>query len=345
MGVLGFSWSRSWLLMVASACHCAATLVIACVLCVIFAALWRQISSPYSKLAAHRELAGGGDVDLGVGPRGGEQRGELAGRDEEEAGDDELAVAVADPPELLADAAVLPQHVGDVGALAEVPGEPGHPQDLQEAYDPEQHARHEEHGRAVHPRRHLQRARRGGPPQRERPVRAVPVHLVRGVGEEAGEDEAGEEAEGPRELHGVAGADVLGVVPEPVEVEQPAQAAAPDEPGEREVGERRGEGERRLHLPVVGAARQRGARRRRDGHGEQREHEPRRDGAGAVRVLDAHPPQARPEAAQLVARVRHGPRVRPPPPQQRRRRGLDHRLPGRRRRRRVGHRALSFPRS
>jgi len=39
LGVLGFSWSRSRLLMVASACHAAATLVIACVLCVILAAL------------------------------------------------------------------------------------------------------------------------------------------------------------------------------------------------------------------------------------------------------------------------------------------------------------------
>jgi hypothetical protein len=50
LGVLGFSWSRSRLLMVASACHAAATLVIDCVLCVILAALWRQTSSPVTRL-------------------------------------------------------------------------------------------------------------------------------------------------------------------------------------------------------------------------------------------------------------------------------------------------------
>jgi hypothetical protein len=38
-------------------------------------------------------------------------------------------------------------------------------------------------------------------------------------------------------------------------------------------------------------------------------------------VDDAHPPQAGPEAAELVARVRHGPRVRAPSPEQRRRHG------------------------
>lgn len=50
LGVLGFSWSRSRLLMVASACHAAATLVIDCVLCVILAALWRQTSRPVTRL-------------------------------------------------------------------------------------------------------------------------------------------------------------------------------------------------------------------------------------------------------------------------------------------------------
>ena len=50
LGVLGFSWSQSRLLMVASACHAAATLVIACVLCVILAALWRQTSRPVTRL-------------------------------------------------------------------------------------------------------------------------------------------------------------------------------------------------------------------------------------------------------------------------------------------------------
>ena len=53
LGVLGFSWSQSRLLMVASACHAAATLVIACVLCVIFAALYRHISSPATRLIEH----------------------------------------------------------------------------------------------------------------------------------------------------------------------------------------------------------------------------------------------------------------------------------------------------
>ena len=89
---------------------------------------------------------------------------------------------------------------------------------------------------------------------------------------------------------------------------------------------------RGLHLRVVGAARERGARGARDGHGERGEDEPGRRGAGGLRVVHAHPPQAGPEAAELVARVRHGPRVRAPPPQQRRRHGP--RLGGRRRRRR-----------
>jgi hypothetical protein len=243
---------------------------------------------------------------------------------------------VADPAELDADAAVLPQHGGDVGALAEVPREPRHAQDLQVADGLEQHARHEEHGGAVDPRRHLQRARGGGPPEREGPVGAVPEHLVGGVGEEAGEHEAGEEAEGAGELDDVPGAHVLGVVAEAVEVEQPAQAPAADEGVDGGVGERGGERERCLHLRVVGAPGQRGARDARDGHGERGEDEPGRRGAGGLRVVDAHPPQAGPEAAELVTRVRHGPRVRAPPPQQRRRHGP--RLGGRRRRRRVRHR-------
>lgn len=271
-----------------------------------------------------------------MGSGGGEQRSELAGGDEDEGVEYEPSVAVADPLQLDAYPAVLPQHGGDVGALAEVPREPGHAKDLQVADGAEQHARHEEHGGAVHPRRHLQRARRGRPPGREGCVGAVPEHLVPGVGEEAGEHEAGEEAERARELDDVPGADVLRVVAEAVEVEQPAQPTAADEGVERGVGERGGERERHLHLRVVGVpGRRRGVRGGRDGHAERGEDEPGDRGAGAgFRGVDAHPPQARAEAAELVARVRHGPRVRAPPPQQRRRRGPRLRRGGRRRRRR-----------
>lgn len=239
----------------------------------------------------HRELAGSGEVDTRVGSGGGEKRSELAGGDEDERVEYEASVAVADPLELDAYAPVLPQHGGDVGALAEVPREPRHSEDLQVAYGAEQHARHAEHGCAVHPRRHLQRARRGRPPEREGAVGAVPEGLVRGVGEEAGEHEAGEEAEGPRELDDVPGADVLRVVAEAVEVEQPAQAAAPDEGVEGGVGQRGGERERDLHLRVVGAPRRRRrVRGGRDGHAERGEDEPGHGRAGGVRVVDAHPP-------------------------------------------------------
>jgi hypothetical protein len=249
----------------------------------------------------HRELAGGGDVDLRVGPRGSEQHGELARGDKDETGQYELPVPVADPSELALDAAVLLQHLGDVSALAEHPREPRHAQDLQVADDPEQHAHHEEHGGAVHPRRDLERARRSGPPRRERPVRAVPRGLVRRVGEEAGQHEACEEAERPGQLDDAPRADVLRVVAEVVQVEQAAH-----ERGERDVGERAEQRQRRLHLRVVrAAARQEGQRRRGDGHGEEREHEPRgrRAGGGVGVVDDAHPTEAGPEAAELVARV------------------------------------------
>ena len=117
-----------------------------------------------------------------MGPGGAEKRGKLAGRDEEEAVEYEPPVPVADPAELVTDAAVLHEHLRNVSVLAEVPREARHPQDLQVANDPEQHANHEEHGGAVYPGRHLQRARRGRPPRRrEGPVGAVPEHLGAGL--------------------------------------------------------------------------------------------------------------------------------------------------------------------
>nr|CAB3450110.1 unnamed protein product [Digitaria exilis] len=92
----------------------------------------------------HRELAGGGEIDDGVRPGGGEQGGELAGGDEDEAADYELAVAVADLPELLLDPPVVLQHGGDVGEPPELAREPHHPQDLKVADDAEENADHEE---------------------------------------------------------------------------------------------------------------------------------------------------------------------------------------------------------
>lgn len=268
------------------------------------------------KRKIYRELAGGGEVDLRVRPGGGKQGGELAGGDEDEAAEYEAAVAVADPVELLPDAAVALEHGGDVGEPAELAREALHPEDLQVADGPEEDADHEEDGGAVGPGGDLDGARGGGPPRgAERRRGEVPVRLVGGLGERAGEEEAGEDAEGARELLDVAGPDLLGVVAEAVEVEQAAEAAALEERREGEVGERGGQGERHLDLPVERRppAADRGGEREggrgRGGDGEEEEGRPRRGAAGAGGVVDAHPREAGAEAVELVPSVRHAPRV------------------------------------
>jgi hypothetical protein len=78
-------------------------------------------------------------VEHGVRPGGGEQREELAGRYDDKAPDYELAVVVADLPELLPDPAVVHEHSGNIGEPAElIPHEANHLQDLEEADDPKQ---------------------------------------------------------------------------------------------------------------------------------------------------------------------------------------------------------------
>lgn len=223
---------------------------------------------------------------------------------------------MADLPELLPDPAVVLQHGGDVGEPAELAREPDHPQDLQVADDPEEDADHEEDRDAVHPGGDLDGAERGGPPPRGA-VRggggAVPVGLVRGLGEGAGEHEAGEDAEGARELRGVARLHVLGVAAEAVEVEQAAEAPrAVEERAEADVGERRGQGERDLDLPVEGPRRS-GAQEadgRGRGDGEEEENRPGAHGrhARGGGVVHAEPGQAGAEAAELVVRARRAPR-------------------------------------
>ena len=282
------------------------------------------------KQSTHRELAGGGEIDPRMWPGGGEQRRELAGGDEHEAEDDEPPVPMADPSELVPDPAVVLEHDGDVGEPAELPREANHAQHLQVADDPEEHADHEEDGGAVDPGGDVDRAGRGVPPGRaEGRGGPVPVCLVRGVGEGAGDEEAGEDAKGAVELRGVPDAHLVGVVAEAVDAEEAAEAGPAEQRGEGEVGEGRGQGERDLHLPVEGT-RGRGVREREGDRGRRRDGEEEEDcaggsGARSGGVVDAHPAEAGPEAAELVPRVRRaagvlGRRRRLLPRQQRRRR-------------------------
>lgn len=176
---------------------------------------------------------------------GEEEGGELAGGGDEEGGDDELAEAVADDLELLADVEVLPEHALDAGPPflhldEQRPGEVLEAEPLKVADEAEEDAGEEVDGAAVHPRRHLDGA---GDRVAEHVVAeegdavaggGVPPHLVGGLRGEARRDEGGEEAEGEGEARGVVEPDAVALGAELVEVEEAAEADAAEGGGEAE---------------------------------------------------------------------------------------------------------------
>lgn len=238
-----------------------------------------------------------------------QRRGELARSDQYHPEQDERPEPVADDFELPPHPEMLLEHHLHVRLLLEHRREVLQPEDVQVAYQAEQHADEEEVGGPVDPRGQLKGtgdaaadrlvADKRDPPRADR----VPGELVGELCSEAGGDEAGEEAGGAAELSGVSEADTAGFGGELVEEEEAAETVAAGEFGEGEEREGGGGGEGDLRDEVVraalGAVGEREVGQGRHGNGEEEEHGPRDGGAAAVRLVQEHPTEERPETAEL----------------------------------------------
>lgn len=263
----------------------------------------------------YSELAGVVEVNDGAGAGGEKQSNELAGGDEDEAGEDEGAVAVANDPELAADAEVLSQHLRHVrprAPLHEHGGEVLQPEDLQVAHQPKQDADEQEERHPIDPTGQLQRAGhhvpdRHSPGNGERNLLrpgGIPPDLVDHLSCEAGHDEERQQAEGTIELVHVARSHPLALPHELVEEEEAAEAIPADEGGKADEGKGGGRGEGELDRHVVGAAARETVEDEvgRGGHedAEQEEDGPGNNGVACVGLVDAHPTKAGAERPELV---------------------------------------------
>lgn len=284
-----------------------------------------QLASFVYVFICYSELAGVVEINDGAGAGGEEQSNELAGGDEDEAGEDEGAIAMANDPELAADAEMLSQnlrHVRRRAPLHEHSGKVLQPEDLQVAHQPKQDADEQEECHPIDPTGQLQGAGhhvadRHAPGDGERnPLRprGIPPDLVDHLSCEAGHDEERQQAEGTVELVHVARSHPLALPHELVEEEEAAEAIPADESWEADEGEGRGGGEGELNRHVVGAAAWETVEDEvgRGGHedAEQEEDGPRHNGMACVGLVDAHPTKAGAEHPELVVRPGEAAEVR-----------------------------------
>lgn len=109
--------------------------------------------------------------------------------------------------------------------------------------------------------------------------------------------------------------DLLALVAELVEEEEPAKAVLLDEAGEAAEGEGSDDGQRELHHRVVGAlvagvaggAGEDEVGEEGDSEGEEEEEGPGEEGVPGSRLVHTHPSQPRPEAPKLICRIRFRP--------------------------------------
>lgn len=237
---------------------------------------------------------------------GEKQRCEVANCDEEKHRDNERSIAMADNSELLPNPQMLFQNQSNIQFLSKSVGEILQSEDLQMASQSKQNTQQKEDRNPVNPRPKLHQTAKhiGGDPipkKRDRLPRPmagrVPPDPVRGLDEETGQDEEGEDPERSIELGHVATEDEITLADEFIKEEESTEAVAAHECGKAEVGNGRDGGEGELDDGVVGApggvgGGEEGVGGDGDDDAEDDENGPGDGGAEGIGLVDAHPAEA-----------------------------------------------------